>query len=60
MGSEDPLQNFSKRAYMFKRGQVEHVLTMANFELKLSLFMPRPVIHCTLLAVVNVFFLCFF
>ena len=27
---------------MFKRGQVEHILTMANLKLKPSLFTPRP------------------
>ena len=40
-GSEDTLKIF-KRAYLFKRGQAEHVLTMANSKLKPSLFTPRP------------------
>ena len=30
---------------MFKRGQVEHILTMANLKLKPSLFTPRPSVH---------------
>ena len=38
LGSEDPLQIFSNGAYLFKRGQVEHILTMANLKLKPSLF----------------------
>ena len=43
VGSEDPLQFFfSQRAYLFKRGQVEHILTIANLKLKPTLFMPRP------------------
>ena len=33
------------RAYLFKRGQVEHVLTMANLKFNPSLFMPRPNVY---------------
>ena len=29
-----------ERKYLFKRGQLEHVLTMANLKLKPSLFTP--------------------
>ena len=43
VGSEDLLLKFFERAYLFKRGQVEHVLTMANFKLKPSLFTPCPI-----------------
>ena len=32
--TEDPLQ-FFERAYLFKRGQVKHILTIANLKLKL-------------------------
>ena len=39
LGSEDKFQ-FFYRAYLFRRGQVEHVLTMAN--LKLNLIYLRP------------------
>ena len=52
VGSEDPLQKKKKKnwAYLFKRGQVEHVSTMANLKLKPSLFTPRPnvggVVNC--------------
>ena len=47
VGSEDALQNFFKvHIYLFKRGQVEHILTMANLELNPSPFMPHPNIHC--------------
>ena len=42
MGSEDLLQFFFQRAYLFKMGQVEHILTIANLKLKPSLFMPHP------------------
>ena len=34
-------------AYLFKRGQVEHVLTMTNLKLKPSLFTSRPSSHYT-------------
>ena len=44
VGSEDPLQIF-ERVYLFKRGQVEHILTMANLQLKPSPFTPRPTAH---------------
>ena len=37
--------NFFLKAYLFKRGQIEHVLTMANLKLEPSLFMPHPDIH---------------
>ena len=40
--SEDLLQNFFKGHYLFKRGQMEHILTMANLKLKPSQFMPCP------------------
>ena len=44
VGSENPLQNFFKgNIILFKGGQVEHVLTMANLKLKPVLFTPRPV-----------------
>ena len=33
------------RAYLFKRGQVKYVLTMANLKLKSSLFTPRPIVQ---------------
>ena len=46
VGSEDLLQIF-ERAYLFKRGQVEHVWTMANVKLKPSLFMPCPIMYTT-------------
>ena len=39
MGSDDPL-DFFERAYLFRRGQVEHILTVANLKLKSSLFTP--------------------
>ena len=45
MGSEDPLQNIFLRAYLFKRGKVEHILTVVNLKLKPSLFIPRPTVH---------------
>ena len=41
VGSEDQLQIFL-RAYLFRRGQMEHVLIMASLKLKPSLFTPRP------------------
>ena len=44
MGPEDPLQ-FFERAYLFKRGKVEHILTMANLKLNPTPFMPRPNIY---------------
>ena len=31
-----------ERAYLFKRGQLEHILTMANLELNPYPFTPRP------------------
>ena len=43
VGSEDPLQIF-ERVYLFKRGQVEHILTMANLQLKPSPFTLRILI----------------
>ena len=43
VGSENLLQIFFKgHMILFKRGQGEHVLTMANLELKLSLFAHCP------------------
>ena len=36
VGSEDPLK--TQGHILFNRGQVEHVLTMANLKLKRSLF----------------------
>ena len=53
MGSEDPLQ-ISFKGHLFKRGQVEHVLTMANLKLKPSLFMPRPIIQNTAFNIAHV------
>ena len=41
LGSKDPLPFL--RAYLFKRGQVEHALTMTNLKLKPSLFTPALV-----------------
>ena len=38
-----------EREYLFKRGQVEHVLTMAILKLKPSLFSPRPIVRECLL-----------
>ena len=52
MGSEDQLQFFFLRAFLFRRGQVEHVLTMANLKLKPSLF--TLLIFHSLLSSVNV------
>ena len=37
--------NFFLRAYLFKSGQVEHFMTMANLKLEPSLFTPRPNTH---------------
>ena len=34
---------------LFKRGQVEHILTMANLKFKPSPFMPRPIRHFRIL-----------
>ena len=49
MGSEDTLKIFWKDMFV-QKGQVEHVLTMANLKLKPSLFTPRPnVQNCYLL-----------
>ena len=31
-----------ERVYLFKRGQVEHILTKVNMKLKASPFTPRP------------------
>ena len=42
VGSEDTFQFFFKEENLFKRGQVEHVLTMANLKIKPSLSTPRP------------------
>ena len=46
LGSEDPLHFFFffERAYLFKRGQVEHILTMANLKLKSSYLRPALVV----------------
>ena len=47
MGSEDPLHFFFFfffRAHLFKRIEVEHVLTMANLKLKPSIFALRQTI----------------
>ena len=53
MGSEDGLKThfkvFFEKAYLFKRGHVEHILAMANSNLKPFLYYLRPVlvnIHC--------------
>ena len=45
--------------YLFKRGQAEHILTMANSKLKPSLFTPRPIMQKLLLNWINVFCLPF-
>ena len=52
MGSEDTLKIFFffLKGIMSKRGQGEHVLTMANLKLKPSLFIPPP---CTEFSFVN-------
>ena len=43
MGSEDSLQkSFKGHIILFKRGQVEQDLTMANLKSKPSVFMPCP------------------
>ena len=44
VGSEDQLQFFLKGIFV-QEGQVEHVLTMANLKLKLSLFTPHPTVY---------------
>ena len=49
VGSDDPLQKIFQSAYLFKRGQVENILTMANLKLKPSLFMPRSNRHLKIL-----------
>ena len=43
LGSEESPQNFLYRAFLFKRGQVEHVLTTVNLKLK------PPYLHPALL-----------
>ena len=40
-----PTSKIFERVYLFKRGPVEHILTMANLELKPSPFMPRPIVY---------------
>ena len=40
-----PTSIFFQRAYLFKRCQVEHILTMVYLELKPSPFMPRPNVY---------------
>ena len=41
VGSEDQLQKFLLSAYLFRRGQVEHSLTMVNLKSKPSIFTLR-------------------
>ena len=42
MGSEDQSSSNFFKGYLFRRGQVEHVLIMASLKLKPSLFTPLP------------------
>ena len=50
--SEGHLQKFLK-SILFKRGQGEHILTIANLKLKPSLFTPCPSVY-TLLSLSNI------
>ena len=44
-GVSRPTSKKNFKGHLFKRGQVEHVLTMVNLKLKPSLFPPRPGIN---------------
>ena len=48
MGSDDPLQIF-ERTYLFKTGQAERILSMANLKFKPFLLIPYTLLNTELI-----------